>query len=106
MLLVDFGRPGEVSGALQGVIFGRQNEKKCDEPPKVATRWPPRPLYSEGVVDFEQFLGPLWNPKIDPQSTFGLTRGLRNRFLIFFLSIFAVSADFLIFVVDFSSFFD
>ena len=29
-----------------------QNRKKYAEPPKVATRWLPRPLYPEGPVDF------------------------------------------------------
>ena len=40
-----------------------QNWDKCGESPKVATRWLPRPLYREGLVDFLQFWGPSWSPK-------------------------------------------
>ena len=29
-----------------------QNRKKCAEPPKVATRWLPRPLYPSSLVNF------------------------------------------------------
>ena len=40
-----------------------QNWNKCGESPKVATRWLPRPLYREGLVDFFAIFGSLLGPK-------------------------------------------
>ena len=47
-----------------------QNQKKCAEPPKVATRWLPRSLFSEPPRRFLAIFGsppgPQNRPKIDP----------------------------------------
>ena len=61
-----------------------QNREKCAESPKVATRWLPRPLYPEGLVDFQQFLGPPWEPKNHQKSTFSQKSRPRKRFFIDF----------------------
>ena len=57
-----------------------QNRKDNVQRPNLTTRWPPRPLYSEGLIDFEQFLGPLRGPKIDPKCDLGGKSGHQSRF--------------------------
>ena len=61
-----------------------QNREKCAESPKVATRWLPRPLFPSSPVDFEQFLGPPWEPKNQQKSIFSPKSRPRDRFFIDF----------------------
>ena len=52
----------------------------------MATRWLPRPLYSESAVDFEQFLGTLWEPKNHQKSICSPKSRPRECFFIDFCS--------------------
>ena len=49
--LTENGAAGTQNGARMHQKW-IQNREKCAESPKVATRWLPRPLYREEVVDF------------------------------------------------------
>ena len=63
-----------------------QHRETCAEPPKVATRWLPRPFGSMMGTHFYQFLGPLWDPKIDQNLILGPKKGARKLFVIDFSS--------------------
>ena len=72
-----------------------QNGKKGVQLHKMVPGWRPGPIPYEGLVDFWQFLGPLWNPKIAPKRDLGRKWSHQNRLFIDFCA-FSVSFVFLL----------
>ena len=78
-----------------------QNRKKCAEPPKVATRWLPRPIFLRSVAHFTNF----WVPSRTQKSTKNRSLATKGAPGSDFLLIFLAESVFIICGLKFSSIF-